>query len=63
MKTKFLRIDEESKFFDFTENMLLNGKDSGVVKLKNGESTQFKYVTSVNVGDKKVHVIKICVNE
>jgi hypothetical protein len=59
IKNRLILIEEGSKFFDFIENMIANGKRSGRAKLKDGTKVNFRYVTCVVKDNKKIHYISI----
>ncbi len=57
-KTKLLRIEENSVFFEFIENMLKYGKKTGVAKMKDGSIKTFEYVGHLT-NSVKTHYIRI----
>lgn len=59
IKNRLIQIEEGTKFFDFIENMVANGKRSGRAKLKDGTKVAFRYVTCTIVDNKKIHYISI----
>lgn len=59
LKNNLILIEEGSKYFDFIENMLICGKKSGRIKLKDGSKLDFRYVTCTNKDNKKIHYISI----
>lgn len=59
LTNKLVMIDEDTKFFQFMEDMVSKGQRTGNVKLKDGSKHKFKYVTMEKVNDKIRYYIQI----
>jgi len=56
---KILTVEENSKFFNFMEELIAKNKDSGTAKMKDGSIRTFQYVSTTIDKGKKIHYIQI----
>lgn len=59
LKNKLIVIDEDTRFFQFMEDMVSKGQKTGKLKLKDGTSHSFRYVMMEKVSDKKRYYIQV----
>jgi hypothetical protein len=59
MNNKLLRIEENTKFFEFIEEMVEKKIIYGIAKLKDGSISEFKYVTSMKKDGIIIHYIQL----
>jgi len=59
LKNKLIVIEENTKFFQFMEDMVSKGQKTGRLKLKDGTLHSFRYVLMENVNNKKRYYIQV----